>query len=150
MTFAQEQQLMMPTFYYVDTREMAPRPGQKFSTIYYRQTQQQRLELSEWLTAQIKHLAELMEQDHELDFESQQPLPGFPKTGKQPNRSMQEILTDMLGEIQGTKTNGKPKDFAAAPIQRWNKLFAGSELEFRLEESTSTNRANQYHNLFKD
>ena len=91
-----------------------------------------------------------MEQDHELEAESQRPLSGFPKTRGQPNRSMQEILTDMVGEIQGTKTNGKPKDFAAAPIARWNKLFRGSELEFRLQESTSTNRANQYNNLFKD
>jgi hypothetical protein len=39
----------------------------------------------------------------------------------------------MLIEAAGKKKNKEPKDFAMAPIERWNKLFDGTEWEIVLK-----------------
>jgi hypothetical protein len=55
-----------------------------------------------------------------------------------------EIVEDIIGEARGKTRQGLPKDFAQAPIDRWNRLFAGTEYEFEMvqtfgSESTTFN-----------
>jgi hypothetical protein len=87
---------------------------------------------------EVAALAE--ENDRWLNYMSE-PQPGFKREGK-PNRSIMDIMTDMINEARGRNRNGEPKDFALAPIERWNKLFKGTEYEIDLVQTyspTSTN-----------
>ena len=105
---------------------MEPRPGVKYATTYVKQTQAQRTELCNHIRWVVTEIADAMEQNPEwIDF-VQTPLKGFKTTTGQ-NRSIVDIITDMTREAGGTQRNGDPKDFALAPIERWNKLFAGTE-----------------------
>lgn len=125
----------MKRFTYVETKQMAPRNGVKYATTYYKQHPKQREEMSKWLQAQIREIAGLAEINLELSEAIFQPLKGFPKS-KGSNRSLAELLKDMMGECRGVKRNGKAKDFASAPIERWNKFFKGTKWEFYLEFGT--------------
>lgn len=105
---------------------MEPRPGVKYSTTYVKQTQDQRAALCNHIRWVVTEIADAMEQNPEwIDF-VQTPLKGFKTTTGQ-NRSIVDIITDMTNEAKGIQRNGDPKDFALAPIERWNKLFAGTE-----------------------
>jgi hypothetical protein len=45
-------------------------------------------------------------------------------------------MTDMAQEAQGKTRQGLPKDYAQAPIERWNKLFANTDYEFEMTEGS--------------
>ena len=141
--------MAMKTFRFIDQKTMLPRPGNKFSTTYYRQTYQQRQDMVLWLEQQIYQLLSEIASHDQLAQASNWPLQGFPKTQGQKNRSLLEIINDMLDEIQGVKKNGKPKDIAQAPVDRWNKFFQGSEWEFVLEFGTTDQKPTAFLDLFK-
>jgi hypothetical protein len=141
--------MAMKTFRFIDEKKMVPRAGNKFSTTYYRQTYHQRQAMVEWLEHKISELLIEIARHPKLSQASNWPLQGFPKTQGQKNRSLLEIIGDMLDEIQGIKKNGKPKDIAKAPVDRWNKFFESSEWEFAIEFGTSTEQGNSFNNLFK-
>ena len=151
MMFTQERYLAMKVFRYVDLRQMKPRDGQTYSTSYYKQTYQQRLELAEWLRSKIFEIITEINSHPALMTAIKWPLKGFPKTARQPNRSVLELIDDMLGEIDGVKKNGQPKDFAQAPIDRWNKLWEDfPEYQFRMEFGTTANQTEtQFKELFQ-
>lgn len=136
----------METFTYIDTKQMKPREGVEFATTYYIQSAKERARQAKWLSKQIRTVFSTLESSTEAMSEAYKPLKGFPKT-KGKNRSLIELLEDMAGEITGTKKNGSPKDFAQAPIERWNKFFEGTDYEFRMEEE-GLSKNQQYHNLF--
>jgi hypothetical protein len=112
---------------------MEPRPGVSYSTTYVKQTQAQRTELCNHIRWVVTEIADAMELNPEwIDF-VQTPLRGFKTTTGQ-NRSIVDIITDMTREAGGTQRNGDPKDFALAPIERWNKLFVGTEFAITLRK----------------
>lgn len=126
---------MKKQFGYVRTIEMEPRPGVKFATTYYRQTSIQRQLLSEFFVKCIREIGEEEARNPELYTWFDEPLKGFPKTRGQPNRTFTELIKDTIGEIQGRKKDGTHKDYAQAPIERWNKLFKDTEYEFEMVET---------------
>jgi hypothetical protein len=126
---------MKKQFGYVRTIEMDPRPGTKFSTVYYRQTPIQRGLLSEFFVKCIKEIGEEINRNPGLYSWLDEPLKGFTKTRGQSNRSFTELIEDTVGEIRGRKKDGTHKDYAQAPIDRWNKLFKDSEYEFEMVET---------------
>lgn len=126
---------MAKTIYYQKTHEMTARTGVKYATTYYKQTLEQRKQLTRHIRDCSREIADYLDQHPEyLEWHLTQPLKGFPKTGGQPNRTTWEIITDIVGEAQGTKRDGTPKDYAQAPIERWNKLFKGTEYEFEMQQ----------------
>ncbi|CAB5223871.1 hypothetical protein UFOVP389_19 [uncultured Caudovirales phage] len=132
---------MAKTFYYQNTHSMEARPGTNYATTYYKQTLEQRKQLSKHIFRCSREVVEALDRDPDLmQWATTHPLKGFPKTAKQPNRTVWEILEDIVGESKGVKKNGDPKDYAAAPIERWNKLFAGTEYEFRMEQNAGTKK----------
>lgn len=132
---------MAKTFYYQSTQSMEPRPGTAFATTYYKQTLDQRKQLTKHIFRSSKEIVEALDQDSDMmKWATTHPLKGFPKTGKQKNRTVWEILEDIIGEAKGVKKNGDPKDYAQAPIERWNKLFADTEFEFRMEQNEGTTK----------
>lgn len=138
-------------FPYVKTHEMKPREGNKFATTYYKQTVDERNKQAKWLTERIRTFVELVDANEDLAEAVHLPLKGFPKTrGK--NRSLWEIVEDMAGEIQGKKRDGMPKDFAQAPIERWNKFFDeldgwGFDMEQRSPFDPKPNTFNEIFNF---
>lgn len=128
----------MATFIgYTGTHKMEPREGLNYSTTYVKQTRAQRDQLVQHCRRVLVEIADAIEGDEELQAWVQQPLPKFPRKNL-PNRSASDIIADMITESQGKRSNGLPKDFALAPIERWNKLFGDTEyaivLERHLEE----------------
>lgn len=131
----------MKTIRYQKMQKMQPREGVKYSTTYLKQTLDQRRELVKHVHACIRELAQAIEADSQWDSFIDQPLKGFPTTQGR-NRSLTDILTDMNNEAQGKTRQGLPKDFALAPIERWNKLFEGTDYEIHLVQTygaTATN-----------
>ena len=123
----------MATFIgYTSTHKMEPREGLSYSTTYVKQTRAQRDQLVEHCRRVLTEIADAIEGDELLQSWVQEPLVGFPRKNL-PNRSVSDIIADMITESQGKRSNGIPKDFALAPIERWNKLFGDTDYAIVLE-----------------
>jgi hypothetical protein len=138
----------MERFTYKDTKKMTPRSGVKFATTYYIQDAKERARQADWIGKQIKTVYTALQEDVVAMEAAHKPLKGFPKTKGQKNRSLIELLEDMAGEVTGTKKDGTPKDFALAPIERWNKFFQGSDKEFVMVPA-GADKEKLWKNLFK-
>jgi hypothetical protein len=132
---------MAKTFYYQKTHEMTAREGNKFATTYYKQTLEQRQQLTKHIRRCSKEILDYLDNHPEyIDWHKTVPLKGFPKTGGQKNRTTWEIIEDIVMEANGKKRDGMPKDYAMAPIERWNKLFRDTEYEFNMEQNNTVKK----------
>lgn len=135
----------MKTIRYQKMVKMDPRDGVKYSTTYVKQTVQQRKELCKHIRQVVNDISDAIEGDDDLLDFIRTPLKGFKTTTGQ-NRTVTDILTDMVNEAKGKQKNGLPKDFALAPIERWNKLFEDTEYSIDLIQTYTANSSN-FHNL---
>ena len=126
----------MKTIRYQKMNKMEPRDGVKYSTTYVKQTLAQRKELCRHIKTVVTEIADAVEGDEELLDFLRTPLKGF-KTTTGHNRTATDILTDMVNEAKGRQRNDLPKDFALAPIERWNKLFADTDYAVDLVQTFS-------------
>lgn len=139
---------MAKTIRYQKTSRMEPRDGQKYATTYYKQTLEQRAELVKFLTECAREIVEYLDTDPDMmSWAQKRGIKGFPKTTGG-NRTVWEIVEDIIGEARGKTRQGMPKDFAAAPIERWNKLFAGTEYEFEMVQTFGAN-ATTFHTIME-
>lgn len=121
---------------YEKMERMEPREGNSYATVYIKQTAKQRQQLVDHIRTcvnEIQNFVENCDDPEDWICWMQTPLKGFKKTVGT-NRSCIEIMNDLINEAKGKKKNGEPKDFALAPIERWNKLFKDSEYEIELEK----------------
>ncbi len=133
----------MKTIKYQRIETMTPREGVAYATRYLKQSLEQRQELSNHIfrcTRQLL-LAALTSTAVDLD----RPLKGF-KTTTGSNRSATQVLQDAVNEAQGKKRDGRPKDYALAPIERWNKLFKGTDYEIQLVQADGM-KANNFNDI---
>lgn len=126
----------MKTIRYQKMNKMEPRDGVKYSTTYVKQTLAQRKELCRHIKTVITEISDAVEGDEELLDFLRTPLKGF-KTTTGHNRTATDIMTDMVNEAKGRQRNDLPKDFALAPIERWNKLFADTDYAVDLVQTFS-------------
>jgi hypothetical protein len=120
---------------YQKMNKMEPRDGVKYSTTYVKQTLEQRKELCKHIRQVVVEISDAVESDEELLDFIRTPLKGFKTTSGQ-NRTATDILTDMVNEAQGKQKGGTlPKDFALAPIERWNKLFEDTDYAIDLVQT---------------
>jgi hypothetical protein len=126
---------------------MEPRDGVQYATTYVKQTLEQRKELCQHIRQIITEISQAVEQDPDLSDFIIEPLKGF-KTTQGKNRSITDLLSDMATEARGKQRNGMPKDFALAPIERWNKLFAGTAYAVVLVQTYGA-RANNFNDLME-
>ena len=141
---------MAKEFYYEHQEAMTPRPGVNYATTYYKQIPLERKLLSEHFKTVIKTVyLDLMKYDQE-EFQRalHTPLKGFPRTNKQPNRSMWDLFSDIIDECDGLH-RGEPKDFPLAPIERWNKLWE-SFPDYQVEMVKGVRPHNNFGTLFND
>jgi len=127
---------MARTIRYQKMSKMLPRDGQNFATTYLKQTLEQRKELCRHIKLVISELNQALETNPDLNEFVKQPLKGF-KTTQGVNRSILVIIEDMCNEARGKTKQGLPKDFAMAPIERWNKLFEGTDYSIDLVQTYS-------------
>jgi hypothetical protein len=59
-----------------------------------------------------------------------------------------EMFEDIIGECRGAKRDGTPKDFARAPIDRWNKLFYDTDYAIDMVESYQ-DKITTFDSMFK-
>jgi len=137
----------MKTIRYQKMTKMDPRDGVKYSTTYVKQTLEQRQQLCKHIRCVVTEIADAIEGDEELLDFVRTPLKGF-KTTTGHNRSATDIMTDMINEARGKQKNGLPKDFALAPIERWNKLFQNTQYEITLVQTFDA-QPNQFDNLME-
>lgn len=138
---------MAKTIRYQKMVKMAPRDGVKYSTTYVKQTPAQRMELMRHIRTCVTEIAQALEQQPSYGEFMTQPLKGFPTT-RATNRNMYDIITDMVNEGRGHQRDGTAKDFALAPIERWNKLFAGTPYEIALVQ-TYGSAVNTFNDLME-
>lgn len=137
----------MKVIRYQKMTRMEPREGNSYATVYVKQTMEQRMELIKHLRMCIDEIATLVEQDDSWLHYIDTPQKGFRKTSGC-NRSIKEIMTDMINEARGHTRKGDPKDFALAPIERWNKLFKNTAYAIELVQ-TYDNRGNNFANIME-
>lgn len=132
---------------YQKMTKMEPREGVGYATVYIKQTIEQRMELIKHIKTCVNEIATLIEQnDRWLEYINT-PQKGFRKTVGA-NRTIADIMTDMINEGRGRTRKGEPKDFALAPIERWNKMFKGTDYEFELVQTFSP-RSNNFDDLME-
>lgn len=129
---------------YQKLSKMEPRDGVKYSTTYVKQTLQQRKELCRHIKVVVTEISDAIEGNEDLMDFVRTPLKGFKTTTGQ-NRSITDLLRDMINEAAGKQKNSLPKDFALAPIERWNKLFDGTDYAVDLVQTFSP--ANNFNEL---
>lgn len=117
---------------YTSTHKMEPREGLTYSTTYVKQTSAQRQQLVRHCRHVLEEIADAIEGNEELNNWVTWPLTGFPRKDL-PNRSVSDVISDMIQECNGRRSNGQPKDFALAPIERWNRLFGDTDYAIVLE-----------------
>jgi hypothetical protein len=139
---------MAEKFYYDSITVMPPRPGKKYSTTYYHQDRLERQKMSRFFQKNIQQLFDVLNRNKsEMKWAEYTPLKGFPQSAGKGNRTLLQLLIDTMGECQGIKKNGDPKDFAQAPIERWNRLMKDTPWEIEMISGDRPN--NHYNHLFK-
>jgi hypothetical protein len=124
----------MKTIGYQKTQQMEPRPGVKYATTYYKQSHAQREALVDWIRRCSMEIVECVDSDPDFAQWWNTPIKEFRKTDKT-YRTPEEIVQDLLLEAIGQKRNGEHKDFAQAPIERWNRLWRETPWEFSMVQS---------------
>jgi hypothetical protein len=137
----------MKTIRYQKMTRMEPREGVRYATVYIKQTQEQRMELVRHIKQCVTEVASLIDTNDRWLSYINTPQKGFKKT-QGANRSIAEIMTDMINEGRGRTRKGEPKDFALAPIERWNKMFKGSDYEIVLVQTYSPGH-NNFENIME-
>lgn len=123
----------MADFYYNSTHKMPPRPGQEFSTTYYRQDLAARKKVCRHVRTVLDTLAQAP--SCEIDSWLDEKLKGHRHRKTKQLYTVAEVLNDMSNECTGTKKDGLPKDLAQAPIDRWNRVFQGyPDFQIRMKE----------------
>ena len=115
----------MPQFHYTSRKEMEPRPGNRFATTYYKQTQREYTRLRQHIYGVA---AEIMAQcDSDLDVYRwwTRPLKGYKKTTGA-NYTPSEIVTDMVEQF------AHQKDLPSGMLGRWHRLFENTPWDIEL------------------
>ena len=136
---------------YLETHQMEAREGVRYATTYYKQTLAQRKELVNHVHMVLQEIAEALKTMPEYDAWLFEPQKMYPKTGqgrRREYRSIMEMFEDMMGECRGAKRDGTPKDFAQAPIERWNKLFYETDYAIDMTHTSNT-KLTTFSNIFE-
>ena len=120
---------MIKTFYYTDIKEMKPRPGVSYFTKYVLQDREERKKMADRFVRLVTEFRNQARQDPQLDQALSQPVPKMKAKTDKSKRTFYEVMDDIIQESLGKRTNGTPKDFAMAPIERWNHAFPDYAVE---------------------
>ena len=122
----------MATFYYRSTRQLEPRPGTVWSTVYIRQDPTEHQRLLHWLVRIAEDIVGIAQIDADLAQWFCRPMPDFRKSTRGHYYSPEELITDMIDQL------AHGRDITEAMIGRWNRLCEGTPWQIDLEATSGT------------
>jgi hypothetical protein len=134
----------MAKFKYKSTKELTPKPGVTYSTTYYQQRTEEYQRTRQHIIAVVTEISAVSDLDKDLAVWILEPLKGFPRTQRQPNYSLVDIVTDMLGQVEARK------DIPSGMLGRWNRLFYDTEWDIEMSHEYQSGAADPevFNDLF--
>jgi hypothetical protein len=131
---------MTKQFQYTSRKEMEPRPGVRFATTYYKQTQREYTLLRQHIYSVAAEIMALCDSDLATYRWWTTPLKGYKKTTGA-NYTPCEIVTDMVEQFV------KQKDLPSGMLGRWQRLFSATPWNIELVSGVPA-RTTQFGELF--
>lgn len=116
----------MATFYYRTRREMEPRPGVKYATVYIKQDHAEHQRLLRWLVEIAENILSIGQIDPDIGQWFCRPMPDFRKSSRGEYYSPEDIITDMIDQL------ARGRDLPEAMLGRWNRLCEGTPWQIDL------------------
>jgi len=110
----------MAEFKYKRKQEMEPRPGQKYATVYIKQTDLEHTRLRNWLVQIGEHILGACEINASQAEWFTSPHRAFKKSARGEYYTPEDLLTDMINQL------ALGRDLPEAMLNRWNRLVADS------------------------
>ena len=109
-------------FGYTTRREMEPRPGRRYATIYYRQSAAERARTQAFVERTIQRIGQLaLETPGGLEALNE-PMPNFQRRETRGAYSAFDVLNDMFQQMRSGK------DIPSGMLGRWNRLLEPYDL----------------------
>ena len=105
---------------------MEPRLGQKFATVYIKQTDLEHARLRNWLVQVAEHIIGACEINASLAEWFSSPHRDFKKSVRGEYYTPEDLLTDMITQLS------LGRDMPEAMLNRWNRLVAGTPWEIQM------------------
>jgi hypothetical protein len=116
----------MAEFKYKRKQEMEPRPGQKFATVYIKQSDLEHSRLRNWLVQVAEHILGACEINASLAEWFSSPHRDFKKRTRGEYYTPEDLLTDMINQLS------LGRDLPEAMLNRWNRLVEGTAWEIQM------------------
>jgi hypothetical protein len=120
----------MQTFYYRTLKELEPRPGVKYATVYYKQSAQEYERTRSWLVRIAEEMLDVADHDPSMAEWMLRPHADFKKSTRRDFYSVQDLITDLVQQV------AQGKDIPQSMVGRWNRLCEGTPWEVRFEQSS--------------
>jgi len=118
----------MAEFKYKRKQEMEPRPGQKFATVYIKQSDLEHARLRNWLVQVAEHIIGACEINASLAEWFSSPHRDFKKSVRGEYYTPEDLLTDMINQL------ALGRDLPEAMLNRWNRLVEGTAWEIQMTQ----------------
>jgi len=131
-------------FGYTHRREMDPRPGRKYSTVYYKQSARERARTQRHVETVIQRLGDRVLENPGAEDALLEPMPGFQRRETKGAYTAMDVISDMFEQM----TSGK--DIPSGMLGRWNRLFAGTGLEIDMVIESELPAPTEFNQLFQE
>jgi hypothetical protein len=131
-------------FGYTHRREMDPRPGRKYSTVYYKQSARERARTQRHVETVIQRLGDRVLENPGSEQALLEPMPGFQRRETKGAYTAMDVISDMFEQM----TSGK--DIPSGMLGRWNRLFAGTGLEIDMVIESELPAPTEFSELFQE
>lgn len=130
-------------FGYLNRREMEPRPGRRYSTVYYRQSASERRRTLQHVERVIQRVGERALEDPGALEAIVEPMRGFQRRETRGAYSAVDVMGDLLGQMQSGK------DIPSGMLGRWNRLFDGTGLEIDMVLESELPAPDRWDHMFE-
>ena len=130
------------TFGYTSRREMEPRPGRQYSTIYYKQSARERRRTQQHVERVIQRVGERALENPGAEEALCEPMKGFQRRETRGAYSAVDVMSDMLTQMQSGK------DIPSGMLGRWNRLFDGTGCEIDMVMESELPADTRFDDLF--
>jgi len=134
----------MATFYYHSLKQLEPRPGVKYATVYRKQTREEYQRTFDWFCSIAQQLTDLADHDATVAEWMIRPQADFPRSRRHDFYSAQDLITDIVNQMS------LGKDLPEAMTDRWNRLCHGTpwQVDFVLAKPEQTAAQPERNQLF--
>jgi hypothetical protein len=110
----------MPEFHYTSRKEMEPRPGVAYATVYYKQSLKEYTRLRAHIYRVAADIMAVSDSDSDYRLWLATPLKRFKKSVRGQYYTPMDIVTDMVEQF------ALQKDIPSGLLGRWTRLFEGT------------------------